>query len=189
MDLRLGFAAALGSLTLLITGLKYPGGWIRTFSSAGPGIWALVRVQKTACYFKLSHQFWGLWGTSHAVTLGYPPFGSLESSSLPAFSTLRSILALMLCPWVFRRGHFCPVKSLLPSPRLCWGRPSCSGAPLLPCVLRCFGGLISALLPAQLSHSTNSCLAPPVEAPRISGKLSLLLLSPLVWDDHPRMLV
>lgn len=156
MDLRLGFAAALGSLTLLITGLKYPGGWIRTFSSAGPGIWALVRVQKTACYFKLSHQFWGLWGTSHAVTLGYPPFGSLESSLLPPFSTLRSILALMLCPWVFRRGHFCPVKSLLPSPQALLGKAFVlwSAAAALPVEMLRWTYLSSPALPNSLTPQT-----------------------------------
>lgn len=178
-----GLCCSFGFIELP-TRLKYPSGWIRAFSSAGPGTWALVRSQKTACYFKLSHQFLGLWRPSHAVTLGYLPFGSLESSLLPAFSTLRSISALMLCPWVSRGGHFCPVKSILPSPRLCWGRPSYFGALLLPCLLRCFGGLISALLPCP-----TLSLAPRVEAPRTSGKLSPLLLSPLVWDNLPRMLV
>lgn len=104
-------------------------------------------IPETACYFKLSHQFWGLKGTSHAVTLGNPPFESLKSSLLPAFSTLRSILALMLCPWVFRRGHFCPVKSISPSPQALLGKAFMLWAPLLPCLFRCFGGLISALLP------------------------------------------
>lgn len=171
-----GLCCSFGFIELP-TRLKYPSGWIRAFSSAGPGTWALVRSQKTACYFKLSHQFLGLWRPSHDWISAFWVIGELFA---PCFLHPKIYFSSDALPVGVPGGHFCPVKSILPSPRLCWGRPSYFGALLLPCLLRCFGGLISALLPCP-----TLSLAPRVEAPRTSGKLSPLLLSPLVWATFP----
>lgn len=110
-----------------MTGFKYFAHWIRAFFSRSWDL-SIGEIPENCLSFKAESLAFGTmknfsWFNTWALTFWITGELSLfTGSNSPCFlNIVRAMLALMLCPWVFWRGHF----------NLCEVRQALKGCPLV----------------------------------------------------------